>query len=137
MKFFLQNDSGELQRLAAELKDFGEQEKLPPKVVQQVNVALDELVTNVMLYGYDDPSAGVIEVELSRDGENITAVLSDDGRPFDPFQAKIPDVTLPIEDRSVGGLGVYFVRKLMDEYSYAYENGRNIVRLTKRVDGDS
>ena len=135
MRFSLQNDSGALQKLAAELRAFGEREKLPAKVVEQVNLALDELVTNVMLYGYDDGVCGTIEVELGREGESVIAVLSDDGRPFDPFQVKIPDVTLPLEDRTIGGLGVYFVRKLMDEYGYVYEEKRkrNVVRLVKRV----
>src|SRR5699024_1952205 len=101
MKFSLTNDLEELETLAARLSTFGEREELSPIVVQQVNLALDELVTDIIQYGYDNDTDGTIEISLERDEEKITAVLSDDGRPFDPFQTEEPDITLPVEERKL------------------------------------
>lgn len=135
MKFSLKNNLEELETLAARLSTFGEREDLSPMIVQQMNLALDELVTNAIEHGYENGTEGTIEIELACDEEKITAILSDDGRPFDPFE-KLPDMTRSVEERESSGLGVFLVRQLMDEFSYKRENNRNWIVISKALSGD-
>src|SRR5690625_3826393 len=136
MKFSLTNDLEELETLAVKLTTFGESENLSPVIVQQLNLALDELVTNAIQYGFENGKKGLIEIELERDEKQVTAILSDNGRSFDPFQTAEPDISLPVEERQVGGLGVFLVRQLMDEYSYRREKNRNRIRLSKHLEAE-
>lgn len=133
MKFTLQSDIGELAKLAAELEAYAERESLPLDVVQQLNLALDELITNTITHGYRGDGNRSIEVEIKRDRKSLHATLTDDASPFNPFETNPPDVNLPLEERKVGGLGVFLVRQLMDDFSYSLQDGRNCVRLRKSL----
>ncbi|HLS27737.1 MAG TPA: ATP-binding protein [Opitutales bacterium] len=128
MKFSIKNHLEELETLAVRLSAFGEREGLSPLIVQQMNLALDELVTNAIEYGYDEDVEGTIEIELDCDEEKFTAVMSDDGRPFDPFESGASEETLSDE---ASGIGVFLVRQLMDEFSYKREKNRNRIVLLK------
>jgi anti-sigma regulatory factor (Ser/Thr protein kinase) len=75
----------------------------------------------------------MIDVRLRLDGDVLRAEVSDDGRPFDPFEVPPPNIDAPIEERRIGGLGVYLVREMMDTLEYKREHDRNILRLSKRV----
>ena len=133
MKLLLKNDLGNLKTLATGLADFGRREDLPPELIYQLNIALDEIVTNTIQHGYEEGASHLIEVRLERERENVRATVSDDARPFNPFDAAEPDISLSIEDRKIGGLGIFLVRQLMDDFDYRRENGRNYVRLRKRL----
>ena len=109
-----------------------EASSLSPKGQIQLKVALEELFVNVASYAY--PSGeGDIDLTLSLDERSVLATLQDSGRPFDPFSHADPDVTLPAEERGVGGLGIYMVKKTMDFFSYCYENGRNVTTIEKYI----
>src|SRR6185436_19483438 len=98
-----------------------------------VNLALDELVTNVIKYGYDDADEHRIQVTVTVDGGLLTLSMDDDGKPFNPLEAPPPDLDLPIEERPIGGLGVFIVRSLADSLAYRREQGHNILTLTKKL----
>lgn len=132
MEIVLTSDLSELGRLAEAVEDFGRRHELPEPPLQQMGLALDELVTNVISYGYGD-APGAIVVRLGFDGDWLDAELIDDAPAFDPFTAPPPDLDSPLEDRRVGGLGVHFVRTLLDRFAYAREGGQNRVRLGKRI----
>lgn len=130
----LHNDLAELERLAETVEMFGDAAGLAPRLVYSLNLALDELVTNVVSYGYDSADAqGCITLDLTVDNGRLTAVLRDDGRPFNPLDRGPPDVDSPLEDRRIGGLGVHFVRTLMDEVRYERLDGRNCLVLAKTL----
>ncbi len=100
----------------------------------QLDVAIDEIMSNIVRYAYS-PGTGSVTVRLEA-LENPTAVrlsFIDRGVPYDPFTAKQPDVSAPAEERAVGGLGIYLVRKTMDEVRYEYLDGQNILHITKRI----
>lgn len=98
----------------------------------QLKIALEELFVNIAHYAYKE--SGDVEVGVGYGDGVVTVSLSDSGVPFDPFtQAKVPDITLSADERPIGGLGVFVVKKSMDEYSYRYENGKNIVTIRKKV----
>ena len=121
----------ELRRLAALVEGFGAGENWPPDLVFQVNLVLEEVAINVINYGHDG-GLHEIEIALTSELDALTIEVIDDGRAFDPTEdAKVPDVTLPMEERPVGGLGVYLVRTMMDEMRYRREGGRNHLTLVK------
>ena len=104
-----------------------------PGVISMVNLCLEELVANTIAYGYSDTAPHEIEVQLQCDGAALAIDITDDGSPFDPTLAPVPDVDAALEDRPIGGLGIHLVRTLMDEVAYRRDGGLNRVRLRKRL----
>jgi anti-sigma regulatory factor (Ser/Thr protein kinase) len=127
-------DLSEIGRIAEQVEAFCEERGLGPAVAHAVNLSLDELLTNTISYGYDDASGHVIDIELAADSGRLTIVLRDDARAFDPTGVPEPDVDADLEDRALGGLGVHFVRSLMDEVRYQRTDGHNLLTLTKYID---
>ena len=106
----------------------------PMKAHMQIAVALDELFTNISHYSYA-PATGnaTIQIEADKDNSNVTVTLIDSGIPFNPLSRKEPDTTLSADKREIGGLGIFLVRKTMDDISYEYSNKQNIVRIKKSL----
>ena len=98
-----------------------------PKVIAQVNVAIDEIFSNIARYSGATSATVGCEVEAGR------AILrfTDNGRPYDPTQQADPDTTLGIEEREIGGLGIFMVKKTMDRITYAYADGMNVLTIEK------
>jgi anti-sigma regulatory factor (Ser/Thr protein kinase) len=94
---------------------------------------LEEVLANVISYGYDDAGEHEIMLRLSCTGEEITAEVEDGGRPFNPLAAAPPDTSKSLEDRPVGGLGIHLVRALMDAVEYSQQQGRNLLVMKKRI----
>ncbi|KAA6187756.1 ATP-binding protein [Thiohalocapsa marina] len=132
-KLVLKNDLSELQRLAQWLEACGEAEAVDPKTLFNFNLALDELVTNVVSYAYPEGGEHAFSVELWREGGRLIAMLVDDGVPFNPLEIAEPELDTTLDERKIGGLGVHFVRKLLDDVRYSHEDGRNHVRLMKHL----
>jgi serine/threonine-protein kinase RsbW len=107
--------------------------KAPQEVEHFARLALEEFVTNSIKYGYDDSNEHVIEVSLRLSVTELMVTFRDDGRPFDPVKAPEPDLDVPIEEREVGGLGIYLVRKMADKMTYAREGGKNQLVLHKKL----
>ena len=126
----------ELQRLEAAVEDLGEREQWPPTLLYQVKLVLEEVIVNIVNYAYEERAGHKIDVQLISEPDTLTIKIADDGRAFDPLhQAPRPDVAAPLEDRPIGGLGVYLVQTLMDEAHYRREQDRNHLTLIKRRDG--
>ena len=104
---------------------------LPKALNMSINLALEEAVSNVMLYAYPDTDNGQVLIEAIKTKDEISFVISDSGVPFDPTKASEPDITLPAEDRPIGGLGIHLIRQIMDSITYARKDDRNILTLTK------
>lgn len=100
----------------------------------QIDVALDELLSNVCHYAYDDGDGYVsVRVEEIPDIDSVRITLLDEGIPFDPLQQEDPDTTLGLHERGVGGLGIYMVKKSMDDIQYEYRDGMNILTVVKTL----
>jgi anti-sigma regulatory factor (Ser/Thr protein kinase) len=122
----------EISRVADMVECFGAEHAIPSEVVNDVNVVLDEALSNVMSYGYDSDAESEIIVRLTYQPGEIGVEIEDSGRPFDPLQASPPDFDKPVHERSVGGLGIHFIKSLMDEVSYARVGGKNRLHLKKK-----
>ena len=98
-----------------------------------VSLAIEELVTNCIKYGYSDTKDHIVHFVLSMEDGALRIEVVDDGDPFNPLEAPPPDLSLPIEDRPIGGLGIHLLRELADDVSYERRDGTNRLRLTKRM----
>ena len=106
----------------------------PMKMLMQINIAIDELFGNIAQYAYS-PETGpaTVRVEVEEAPLSVIITFIDNGRPYDPLSGEDPDVSLPVEERDIGGLGVFLVKKTMDDISYEYRNGQNILRIRKNM----
>lgn len=129
----LKSELTEIARLAGQVEAFGVRNHIPAVAIIHVNLALDELITNTISYGIVDRRSHRIRVTLRLDHGQMAVELLDNGRPFAPFGGDDPDLTASIEDRAIGGLGIYFVRRLMDHVDYQHSNGQNCVTLIKKI----
>ena len=130
----LKNDLSELARIAEAIESHGESHGWPAKWILNLNLSLDELITNIVSYGYQDSDEHEIRVTLTDHSGSLVVVLEDDGIAFDPFTAvPEPDLDASVEVRRVGGLGVYFVKTLMDEATYERIGNRNRITLLQRA----
>lgn len=106
----------------------------PVKAQMQIGIAIDELFGNIAQYAYNpDVGEATVRVEVQQEPLSVVITFIDGGMPYDPLTAAEPDTTLPAEERPLGGLGIFMVRKTMDEITYRYENGRNILSIRKNL----
>lgn len=133
MLITLRNDLEELGRVGELLRAFGVQHGLPQKAVQDCSLALDEILTNIVSYGFPDGAVHEIHVLVEAVSSAITLRIDDDGVAFDPTSVAAPNLETPLETRPPGGLGIHFVRTLMHELRYRREGSRNILSMTRRL----
>ena len=112
----------------------GELKKYDSPNIGQIAVAIDELFGNIAKYAYKD-AAGKVEVQVEVTGDPPVAAVTfiDSGIPYNPLKKADPDITLSAKERSIGGLGIYIVKKTMDEIWYDYRDGKNIVTIRKKL----
>ena len=112
-----------------------EENDCPMKVQMQIDVAVEEIFVNIASYAYN-PEIGpaTISCEVSEDPLEVTISFMDSGVPYDPLAKEDPDVTLSAEERQIGGLGIYMVKKSMDNVSYEYKDGQNIFTIKKSLE---
>ena len=127
------NDLAEIERLAGVVETFCTENALDGELAHAFNLALDESLANTIHYGYDDTEPHNIDIRMAVDGDRVTATIEDDGRPYDPTEVSAPDIDADLDERPVGGLGIHFVRVMMDEVGYERVEGRNRLTLTKHI----
>ena len=125
------NQLAELSRVAEEAGRFLRERGVGAQAVYTANLAIEELATNVLKYGYDDAAAHELLLRLELQSGALLLVLEDDGHEFNPLLAPEPDLTQPANQRAPGGLGLYLVRKLAGQMTYERRGLRN--RLTVRI----
>lgn len=126
------NDLKELHTLHKHIQSVEKKLALPKKTVMEINLVLDELITNIIEHG-DQHNAHLIEVAFTIKGNVLTITVKDDGPQFDPTLCPVPDTTLPLDKRKCGGLGIYLVRKFCDCCSYERSDNKNILTLIKNL----
>jgi len=131
--FELKSSLSELDNLCEKLEDFGQKIGLSQKLIFEINLALDELFTNIISYGFGDDAEHLIKVTITPQNEELCLCIEDDGTPFNPIDFETPDVACSVENCKIGGLGIHIVRKLMDEICYQRCNDKNILTLKKTL----
>jgi anti-sigma regulatory factor (Ser/Thr protein kinase) len=133
--FSIGNTHGDIQVAAEKVRRFLEMHGSGEEDIIGIDVALDEILTNAVNYGFEDGNAHEILLSLSIESGMLTIEVQDDGRPFDPLAIPVPDLDADLETRQIGGLGMHFVRTLLDTVSYSRRNGWNVLTLEKRLAG--
>ncbi len=107
----------------------------PPKAKVQIDIAIDELFGNIALYAYNpDEGPATVRVEVTENPLSVILTFIDNGVPYNPLEKADPDTTLSAEERQIGGLGIYMVKKTMDEIVYEYKDGQNILKVKKSLE---
>ncbi len=129
----LKNNLKEIGTLINSFESFAEKFSLSKSVVNDINLCLEELVTNVISYGYNDQDEHIIFVDISFINDAINICIKDDGLEFNPLEQAEPDINQPIEERKIGGLGIHLVKNLMSDLAYKRENDFNILTMRKFI----
>ena len=131
LEISLANELREIVGVAARIDEFCATHKLMPSVSYAANLAIDEILTNTISYGYEDQDRHQIEIIVSLEADSLVVVIVDDSMPFDLGLAPERDLDRSLEDTALGGLGLYLVHQMMDGVDYRREAGCNVVTLVK------
>ena len=137
LELSLVNDLKEIGTAAEKIDAFCEAQGLPPQIAYAINLSIDEILTNTISYGYDDDAEHLIELSFRVEDETLVVVIVDDGRPFDSSLSREPDVEATLEERALGGLGLFLVQQMMDDVAYKRSDDRNVITLTKSTAAQS
>ena len=131
----MSNDIEELNKLEPFLNGIFEREHLDMSMLPQIDLALEEAVTNIIMYAYPEGEKGTAELTVEVADGQISATLIDSGTPFNPLQQQEANLDVSLEERKIGGLGIHLIREIMDVVEYAYEDGRNVLKMKKNGRG--
>lgn len=129
----VKNRLSELERLGRGIETFAQRAGLSPPAMFELSLAVDEVVTNIISYAYDDGEAHEIVVRLAEESGDVIIEIEDDGRPFNPLGVPAPRVDLPLEERPIGGLGMHLVRRVTDAVQYQRRQERNLLVMRKKI----
>jgi anti-sigma regulatory factor (Ser/Thr protein kinase) len=129
----LKNDLSELDRLHPFLQEIGQRMGVSKKCIFETNLTLEEVFTNIVLYGFNDHADHFIKITVTVGKGNFKVCVEDDGRPFNPLKVKKPDLPDKVEDCKPGGLGIHLIKHFMDDIQYKRYRNRNILTLTKKA----
>ena len=128
----ISNKIEELTKVSDFIKQAGERMKLPHELVMKLNLAIEEAISNIIFYGFENRN-GEIKITFSVKDDNLLFTIIDNGIEFDLTRIENPDITLPAEERPVGGLGIFLIKQIMNEITYRRENEKNILTMSKNI----
>ena len=128
----IHNKTPEIERVCKSIAEFCRGHSISDKIIFSLHLALDEILTNIISYGYSDKNDHLIDIRYSLQNDYLTLEIEDDSNPYDPANAPTPDINACLEDRKIGGLGIYLIKNMMDEIKYSTKNGKNKLILTKK-----
>ncbi len=129
----LHNDIQQIPQLAGFVEAIAQEKHLDQSLAMSLNLALEEVVTNVIMYAYPEGADGLVDIEAIIRKESIDFLVIDSGTPFDPTTVPAANIDAPAEDRPIGGLGIYLVKSIMDTVEYKRYEGKNILSMTKKI----
>ncbi len=133
MNVVLVNDIAEVDRLHRCVSQFCRDHRLSSEIENDLTLALEEILVNVIRYGHPEGGKHEIQIWLSLEQDCVVATVEDDGMPFNPLEAPEPDLYSPMETRPIGGLGIHLVRNITDGLEYRRNEGRNRLVMRKHV----
>ncbi|MBN2602292.1 MAG: ATP-binding protein [Candidatus Marinimicrobia bacterium] len=130
----IKNRIPEIEHVCDAVAEFSRKHNVADKIIFTLHLAIDEILTNIISYGYSDPNEHIINICYSLQKDYLQLKIIDDSNPYDPAAAPEPDVEASLEDRKIGGLGIYLIKNMMDDIKYSSESGKNTLVLTKKCD---
>lgn len=131
--FVIENQVEELTSLAEKIEEMAEEWELSQALAMNINLVVEEAVSNVIFYAFDDSNKHKIIISVTLNNNLLTIEITDSGKPFNPLLQQQPDIELPAEERPVGGLGIFLISQIMDEMNYARQKDQNILTLKKSI----
>ena len=131
--FVIENQIEELTTMAEKIKELAEIWELPHTLALNINLVIEEALTNIIFYAFPDKDIHQIKVSVTLSKNLLTVLIIDDGMPFNPLSQQQPDITLPAEKRPVGGLGIFLISQIMDTMHYTRQKNHNILKLYKSI----
>ena len=132
-KLVIKNDISEISKLATFIGELSEELNFTPELNFNLNLVLEEAVSNVILYAYSKEVQKEINLLANISDNNLIFVLTDSGKEFDPTKVPDADVTLSAEEREIGGLGIFLIRQIMDTVEYQRIDGKNMLTMRKQL----
>ena len=133
----IKNKISELEKVAQFIEEIGEELGLSMELQMNLNLVMEEMVTNVIFYAYPEGDVEDIELLAKSDGKELTFVLSDQGKEFDPTAKEDADPDINPADREIGGMGIFIVKNIMNKVTYQRLEGRNLLTMTKGIEEGS
>ena len=135
LSLVLRNHSSELERMSEAVSAWCQGNAVSATAEFQVNLTLDEIVSNVIRHGWKDGGEHQLHVRISRLEGELRVEVEDDATPFNPLEVPAPDINRPLEERPIGGLGIHLVRQIMDSLEYRRLDGKNLLVMKKKIGG--
>lgn len=132
-EIIIKNQLDELERINQFIEEIGEELGLDMELQMNLNLVIEEMVVNVISYAYPEGTENNIELTVNSNGMELTFVLSDNGKEFDPTLMEDTDTDVNPADRRIGGMGIYIVKHIMDTVSYQRQQGKNLLTMTKKI----
>ena len=130
----IENNISELNKLRLEINKISKEWNLSPKISFNLNLAIEEIVTNIIFYGFDDDLKHIINIKLFLEHNKLKTQIIDEGMEFNPLEKETPDhIDKPLEKRDIGGLGIHFVKNLVDKIEFKRDKNKNILTLIKKI----
>jgi len=129
----LLNRATEIARGQDQLERFAAAHHFPDRKLHEVQVALEEHLTNILHYGYDDHREHQIQIGVRLAADEMRIQVQDDGHAFNPLEHPAPDFSLPLDQRPIGGLGIHMLRQSLDGLEYRRADGKNSLVMIKRI----
>jgi serine/threonine-protein kinase RsbW len=131
--FVIENQIGEIPALAEKIDELAEKWELSQVITMNINLVIEEALSNIIFYAFKDSGKHEIKISVSLTNKKLIIKISDKGIPFNPLSLQQPDITLPAEERPIGGLGVFLISQIMDKMSYTRQMNQNILTLNKNI----
>lgn len=131
--FVIENQVKELTAMAEKIKQLADEWELPQALALNINLVVEEALTNIIFYAFPDKNIHEIKVSVILSNNLLTIEITDNGIPFNPLTQQQPDITLPAEKRPVGGLGIFLISQIMDKMYYKRQKNQNILKLNKSI----
>ena len=127
--FTIKNNFPELEILCAEINEIAKENNFSEQLLFSLNVCIEEMLTNIIKYGYDDKDPHDIEVQLEVDNEVMILTIVDDGHAFNPLDVDAPDMESDLQHRQLGGIGIFLTCKMADKLSYERKDNKNFLKI--------
>ena len=133
-QLILQNELSQISALAAFVETIGEELSLSPELVMNLNLVLEEAVSNIIMYAYPPKELQNITIEAQKTDDLLIFIITYQGVEFDPTQVAEADICLSADQRQIGGLGIFLIKKIMNEIEYQRVDGTNVFTLKKKLE---
>lgn len=130
----ISNQLSEIEKITNEVENIWMKYHFPLKLMYNINISIDELLSNIINYAFEDNRIHIISVQLEITKNNFLMRITDDGKAFNPLEIEEPDINASIDERKIGGLGIFIVKNLVDKIEYKRNGSKNILLIEKKIE---